>query len=500
MVLPFEARASTSESRRGGGSDQPDFALYDGPGGYPVVLGEGKLPEADLKALAFSTERNNQIGRYLAQTRAVLLCNVRAFGLLTVKPGFVGNEPVPPQHRSLELVVDLWPSIEALRNGTPIVRERGEELGQLVECAATRYASIAEPESLARILARFARDAKNDLPAQFSDAVRDLLDDFGKALGISFQGPEGEEFLRSSLVQTAFYGLFAGWCIWRQGGKQQPFRWEDLPQYLRIPFLGSLFHEFQHPKRIHELRLAVHLARATEALERVDQDAFFARFQLPSLRQPAGNRASAHTSTAITYFYEPFLEAFDPNLRKELGVWYTPPEIVRYQVRRVDQLLRQELGCLRGFADDSVVVLDPCCGTGAYLVEVLRCIADQFAADGDEATLGTKLQQALSRRVLGFEILTAPFVVAQLQAYLLLAELGVQPHENHRPAIFLTNALTGWEGPDQVKLHFPELQEEHDAARGVKRSARIIVVLGNPPVQSVCQRPDPRRRATCRSL
>ena len=42
----------------------------------------------------------------------------------------------------------------------------------------------------------------------------------------------------------------------------------------------------------------------------------------------------------MQYFYEPFLEAFDPELRKQLGVWYTPPEIVKYMVARVDQVLR----------------------------------------------------------------------------------------------------------------------------------------------------------------
>ena len=46
------------------------------------------------------------------------------------------------------------------------------------------------------------------------------------------------------------------------------------------------------------------------------------------------------TIAAITYFYEPFLEAFDPQLREDLGVWYTPPEIVRYQVQRVHYLLK----------------------------------------------------------------------------------------------------------------------------------------------------------------
>ncbi|HSS77200.1 MAG TPA: type ISP restriction/modification enzyme, partial [Thermoanaerobaculia bacterium] len=61
------------------------------------------------------------------------------------------------------------------------------------------------------------------------------------------------------------------------------------------------------------------------------------------------------------------------------------------------------------------------------------------------------------------------------------SDLGVEPDSSHRPAIFLTNALTGWEGPEQLKLQFPELQDEHDAARRVKREEKIIVILGNPP-------------------
>jgi hypothetical protein len=44
-------------------------------------------------------------------------------------------------------------------------------------------------------------------------------------------------------------------------------------------------------------------------LNRVDADAFTSRF---------------NDADAVQYFYEPFLEAFDPELRKELGVWYTP--------------------------------------------------------------------------------------------------------------------------------------------------------------------------------
>lgn len=474
--LPFDVRINTSERKAEGGINLPDVALYDGAGEFLVVCGEVKLPDAELQDLAASIENKNQIGRYLAATHAVIICNVRSFGLVTVNPSWKGNGPVPPESRRVEQVCELWPSVVALKRGKAIEPPSLDAFVEIIETAVTRYAPIAEPQSLARVMARQAKRAKADLPDRFTHAMQGLLDDFGKALGVTFVGPEGEEFFRSSLIQTAFYGLFAGWALWWQGDRAKPFKWEDLADYLKIPFLGSLFYEFRHPSRIKELRLAKHLDIATETLSRVDGELFFKRFRLPTLAHE-----DQAATTAIMYFYEPFLEAFDPDLRKELGVWYTPTSIVRYQVGKIDRLLREELGCTRGFADENVVVLDPACGTGAYLLEALRYVAEQLEKDGAGATIPARLLDAACRRFIGFEILTAPFVVAQLQLYLLLARLGAAPDERHRPAVFLTNALTGWDGPDQLKLNFPELQDEHDAARVVKRDAKIIVILGNPP-------------------
>lgn len=81
--LPFAVRINTSEKKADGGVNIPDVALYDGDGDFLVVCGEIKLPEVEISALAKSTENKDQIGRYLAATRAVLISNVRAFALLT---------------------------------------------------------------------------------------------------------------------------------------------------------------------------------------------------------------------------------------------------------------------------------------------------------------------------------------------------------------------------------------------------------------------------------
>jgi hypothetical protein len=65
--------------------------------------------------------------------------------------------------------------------------------------------------------------------------------------------------------------------------------------------------------------------------------------------RPRGHELADHhepdfeAAEAVQYFYEPFLQAYDPALRHELGVWYTPPEVVYYMVDRVDQALRTQL-------------------------------------------------------------------------------------------------------------------------------------------------------------
>ena len=481
LGLDFQIRTGTAEDRSGGGRDQPDLSIYDSNGDYVVVAGEIKTPQPELPSLAKSTERNDQIGRYLALTRVVILCNVRGFGLLTIGSASDPEGRFSPENRVLTQTCELWTSRESMLQGDPVPEGAFQSLCSLVDDALADLVTLGSPESLAKVLARQAKLAKAQLPEQFTTAVSGLAEDFREALGVSFEGPEGEEFFRSSLIQTVFYGLFAGWTLWARAGAQGTFRWEELVEHLRIPFLGELFHELQHPTRIQELGLRPFLNRATETLGRVDRASFFGRFTTPTIEISTESQAVDASSAAILYFYEPFLEAFDPELRKELGVWYTPQEIIQYQVRSVDRLLREELDRPLGLADEDVVILDPSCGTGAYLIEVLRVIAARLVERGAGALLAEKLLEAVRQRVIGFEILTAPFVIAQLQIYLLLSNLGAAPLAGQRPAVFLTNALTGWEGPDQVKLRFPELQEEHDAAKRVKHGGKIIVIIGNPP-------------------
>ena len=332
-------------------------------------------------------------------------------------------------------------------------------------------AAPAEPKDLARLLASHARDglarveAAGEAPALA--VVRSALEE---ALGVRFEGAQGARFFRSTLVQTLFYGAFATWMLWarRTPAPTGPFRWREATWLLRAPVLRALFQQLSDPGRLQPLGLVEVLDWTASALDRVDRAAFFSRFD---------------EGAAVLYFYEPFLEAFDPELRKQLGVWYTPAEVVRYMVARVDRALRDDLGIVDGLAAENVYVLDPCCGTGAYLTEVLRRIAGNLKGQGLGALAGARVKRAALSRVFGFELMPAPFVVAHLQVGLALQALDAPLADDgsERAGVFLTNALTGWEPRATRPLPFPELEEERDRAERVKREAPVLVVLGNPP-------------------
>ena len=152
-------------------------------------------------------------------------------------------------------------------------------------------------------------------------------------------------------------------------------------------------------------------------------------------------------------------------------------------VARVDRALKDDLGIAEGLAADNVYVLDPCCGTGAYLGEVLRRIDANLRAQGSGALTGARVKQAAMERVFGFEIMPAPFVVAHLQVGLTMQALDapLSDEGDERAGVFLTNALTGWEPRESRTIPFPELEEERDRADRVKQDKPVLVILGNPP-------------------
>jgi hypothetical protein len=482
------------------GAGSPDFGLYTAHQFQRAKDEEpvpGVLPERgviEVKAWSddsFVRAKGSQVSKYWDKYCLVLATNYRDFVL-------VGrDEAGKPVRLEAYCMAESEPAfLEILAHGRKAADDQGDRLVEFLSRVMLHAAVLTSPQALAWFLASYAREARYRVEKASSlPALAGLKKSLEEALGMEFEGEKGEHFFRATLVQTLFYGVFSSWVLWARNhpAPGERFNWHAAGWTLHVPMIKSLFDQIATPTRLKPLGVDEVLDWAGAVLDRVDRGAFFQKFE---------------EEHAVQYFYEPFLNAYDPDLRKELGVWYTPPEIVQYQVERVDRVLREELDIADGLADDNVVILDPCCGTGAYLVETLKRIHKTLEEKGGSALTAQKLKKAAIERVFGFELLPAPFVVSHLQLGLMLRLLGapLDANTDERAGVYLTNALTGWEPPKDPKTRIadeaarelenskgvreaeqfvhaglPELVEEVAAARAVKRDKRILVILGNPP-------------------
>ena len=188
------------------------------------------------------------------------------------------------------------------------------------------------------------------------------------------------------------------------------------------------------------------------------------------------------------YFYELFLGAYDPKMRTERGVYFTPVEVVRAQVRLAGELLRTRFGKRLAFADDGVVVLDPAVGTGTYPLAVLDHAEDTVANLLGAGAVPARLRD-LAERLYGFEILVGAYAVAHLRISQRLrgAEISNAPAR-----VYLTDTL---ESPNALpdftaSLLQERLTEERARAQTIKKDTRVMVCMGNPPYDREQRDPD----------
>ena len=211
----------------------------------------------------------------------------------------------------------------------------------------------------------------------------------------------------------------------------------------------------------------------------------------------------------VVHFYETFLGAYNPALRKARGVWYTPEPVVNFIVRAVDDILKTEFDLKAGLADTSkikikkkavtqtgkgaasnikevesevevhrVQILDPATGTGTFLAATIRHIYKKF--EGQQGIWSKYVTNDLIPRLNGFELLMASYAMAHLKMDMLLTETGYKPTDDQRFRIFLTNSLEEAH-PDSQTLFSSWLSDEADQANAIKRDAPVMVILGNPP-------------------
>ena len=315
-------------------------------------------------------------------------------------------------------------------------------------------------------LARLLRDEVREALDREGSAVRQIADEWR---GVLFADADAAQFA-DAYAQTVTYALLLA-------------RFEGA-ENLRQAFAVDALRESQHDLLATALDLLENrpareeLSMPIDLLERaigaVDATVLLA----DRGRQGAFNPSQEIDRDPWLYFYEHFLGAYDAALRKNRGVYFTPVEVVRAQVRFAGELLRERFGKTMGFADDGVEVLDPACGTGTYPLAVLQHASEAVRERLGPGAVPERLRD-LAGRLHAFEILVGPYAVSQLRLTQRLRELGVI---DRNPLVYLADTLESPRLQSRMSgVLYEDLTNERERARQVKRDTRIFVCLGNPP-------------------
>ncbi len=299
-------------------------------------------------------------------------------------------------------------------------------------------------------------------------------------------------------AQTLVYGLFVA-----RYSDESPksFSREEARDLVPAsnPFLREFFDHIAGPR--FEKGLAVIVDELCQVFRVSEVTSIIDRY----LKLEGENQNDA--KDPIIHFYEDFLAEYDPSEKKKMGAYYTPTPVVKYMVRAVDKVLKEQFGLSKGLADSSktvqkvpvqgkknkywdreyhkVQILDPATGTGTFLNEIIKFVHEGFK--GQEGMWPAYVRENLIPRLHGFELMMGAYTIAHLKLGLTLKNLGVDDL-GERVGVYLTNSLE--EGsPAQADLFSFGLAEavtnEATQAAHIKSERPIMVVIGNPPYSGV---------------
>jgi hypothetical protein len=314
------------------------------------------------------------------------------------------------------------------------------------------------PRRLAEVLAPLCHLLRNDVREALRDPSSALSALAGEWRSYLFPEASDDQFA-DAYAQTLTYALLLA----RLSGAELTVTADAEPALrARHRLLAQVLLILAQPPARQEIAVGINLLERTIA--HVDPDA---------LDRSGGD--------PWLYFYEDFLASYDPRLRNQRGVYYTPVEVVKAQVNLVADLLKLRLGKPLAYAEEGVTLLDPATGTGTYPLTALQHGLDVVEA---EYGLGERGAAAslMARNFHAFELLVGPYAVAHLRISERVIDAGgALPRDGAH--VYLTDTLESphTTPPGQLPLQARELVDEHRRALAVKRDTPILVCIGNPP-------------------
>jgi predicted helicase len=195
---------------------------------------------------------------------------------------------------------------------------------------------------------------------------------------------------------------------------------------------------------------------------------FYEEMRLKAL----GLTDEAERADFLRRLYSNFFTRAFPQVADQVGIAYTPVELVDFLVKSADELARKHFG--RGLDGEKVFILEPFAGTGTFVTRILHRVAER---GGAEAVKG-KLERG---EIWANEILLLPYYVlrANVENTALALTGEYVPFKGALLADSFRLAELGYSKGEFGLI--PLFPEEYGEALNEQLKAPIQVVLSNPP-------------------
>jgi predicted helicase len=164
----------------------------------------------------------------------------------------------------------------------------------------------------------------------------------------------------------------------------------------------------------------------------------------------------------LNTIYERFFQGYSVKVADTHGIVYTPQEIVDFMCASVDEVLKKEFGLSLG--DSGVNILDPCTGTGNFIVNIMRRIPKK------------DLPRIYREQMFANEVMLLPYYIAAMNIEHAYWELKGE-YESFEGLCFVDTLDLDEEKSPQ----FSFMTEANTARVQRQRQAPITVIIGNPP-------------------
>lgn len=355
-----------------------------------------------------------------------------------------------------------------IKLGTPVLDNEGKAKGLFERFFSTTIPEVHTAKMLSQLLAHKTRVLRGlileeiDITDDNETETEKLLETFKKSLKPDMT----PEMFSDMYAQTITFGLFVA----RINSDHQEFTRFTAHSLIphTIPLLKKIFWVLSGqdvPQHIEWQVDEIAEILANTKIEKITEEFF----------------SHGKGRDPIIHFYETFLEEYDSSQREQLGVYYTPQPVVSYITKSLNKILKKNFDKKEGFADTSVITLDPAAGTLTFPAEAITIAKSEFESSHGSGGWDSLVKEHILKDFYAFEILMAPYAVGHLKISLLLKELGYNMSQDERFPLYLTNTLDMSKFQPQQAILAEEISQESEKAYEIKNKVPVLVIMGNPP-------------------